>query len=94
MPIADFIPALEQETGRPIIDRTGLTGQFSFVSEYTTPVSEFSRALFLFSAQLFLRPSSQQLGLKFEPVRNHPRCLDHRSGQRSLRELAGRDQEA
>ena len=55
-PMSDFIPLLEQEMSRPVLDRTGLRGPFSFLVEYTAR-DPIQHAL------------QEQVGLKLEPVK-------------------------
>ena len=63
-PIAELVPLLQNETDRPILDQTGLTGQYDFFIEYTT--------IGKLNAPDVSRPSifkalEEQVGLKLGP---------------------------
>lgn len=74
VPLSDFIPQLSGNSGRPILDKTGLTGKYDFVLTYSPeqnspasapngqpPPPTDSGAPSLFTAV------QEQLGLKLEP---------------------------
>lgn len=80
--IASYLPTLESE-GRPVVDRTGLTGTFDFSINWAPPSP--SSALSATDAPLsdtgptFEQSLREQLGLKLEPGRAPVRTLviDH-----------------
>jgi uncharacterized protein (TIGR03435 family) len=80
--IASYLPTLESE-GRPVVDRTGLTGTFDFSINWAPPSP--SSGLSATDAPLsdtgptFEQSLREQLGLKLEPGRAPVRTLviDH-----------------
>jgi uncharacterized protein (TIGR03435 family) len=64
-PIADLIPLLEWQLNRPVLDRTALMGQFSFVVNYA-PLDQIQSGAF-FGPSIFAA-LQEQVGLKLEPT--------------------------
>jgi uncharacterized protein (TIGR03435 family) len=67
-PMADFILLLERETGRPILDRTGLTGQFTFMVEYT-PLYRIQSGQTPLDGPPIFTALQEQVGLKLESTK-------------------------
>jgi uncharacterized protein (TIGR03435 family) len=67
--ITEIIPFLEQDLGQPILDRTGLTGRYTFVVEYT-PLYRINTGGTLFGGRPSLFEAlPEQVGLKLEKTR-------------------------
>jgi len=67
--IAEILPFLEQDLGQPILDRTGLTGRYTFVVEYT-PLYRINTGGTLFGGRPSLFEAlPEQVGLKLEKTR-------------------------
>lgn len=67
MQLKNFLPALlTRETGRPVVDKTGLTGKYDFTLEYV-PASK--AATDETGGPSIFTALEEQLGLKLEPAR-------------------------
>jgi uncharacterized protein (TIGR03435 family) len=74
--IADILGAGWEDPGRPIVDETGLTGEFDFAIKYTPQVNDSQRVAagaqpqgstqFDPNGPTFMEALKEQLGLKFE----------------------------
>jgi uncharacterized protein (TIGR03435 family) len=64
-PIADFIPLLERDIKQPVLDRTGLTGQYSFLFEYT-PLERLNNGGTPFAGPSIFSALPEQVGFKLE----------------------------
>jgi uncharacterized protein (TIGR03435 family) len=64
-PIADFIPLLERDINQPVLDRTGLTGQYSFSFEYT-PLERLNSGGTPFAGPSIFSALPEQVGFKLE----------------------------
>ncbi len=67
-PIADLIPILEQDVGRPVLDQTGLAGEYSFVVEYT-PLYRIQNGGTPFFGPAIFAALPEQVGLRLEPAK-------------------------
>jgi uncharacterized protein (TIGR03435 family) len=65
--MADFIPYLENEVSRPVLDRTGLTGPVSFRLEYR-PL-DYAGRLPLAGPPVFTA-LQEQAGLKLDDIKS------------------------
>ena len=65
-PMSDFIPDLERQTARPVLDRTGLTGPLTFWVNYTPQNYSLSIPLTGPSIAVALQ---EQVGLKLENIK-------------------------
>jgi uncharacterized protein (TIGR03435 family) len=66
--ISDFMPQLEGLIDQPVLDRTGLTGTYSFWVEYTPP--NYSGRIPLTGPPIFTA-LQEQVGLKLEPIKTN-----------------------
>jgi uncharacterized protein (TIGR03435 family) len=73
MPMANFVRSIQGGTGRVIVDKTGLTGDYEFTLTYTSNPGPDSDRPSIFTAL------QEQLGLKLESARGPVRVfvIDH-----------------
>lgn len=66
--MASFVALLERNTGRPILDRTGVTGPVNFVLDFT-PIDYQGQNQFVKGPPL-LKALEEQIGFKLEPTKS------------------------
>ena len=72
--IAELVPVIEQDVGRPVLDRTGLSGQYSFVIEYT-PLFRLQSGGTPFFGPAIFTALPEQTGLKLEAIKTSMEVL-------------------
>jgi uncharacterized protein (TIGR03435 family) len=67
VPLSSFIPQLSGNSGRPVIDKTGLTGIYDFTLTYALDQNASAGATFDSTGPSIFTAIQEQLGLKLEP---------------------------
>lgn len=67
VPLSSFIPQLSYNSGRPILDKTGLTGKYDFELTYALDQNASAGATSDSTGSSIFTAIQEQLGLKLEP---------------------------
>jgi uncharacterized protein (TIGR03435 family) len=64
-PVVSLLPLLNDQAGRPVVDKTGLTGSYDFTLQYTAAIGAGPDA----TGPSVFTALEEQLGLKLEPAK-------------------------